>query len=250
MSLNKLFNFLNVLFYATYIFLAYTYYRDKIKPHFDNTQAKTNVIPNIVFEDTTKATPISKTQDLDDAPKSTIRIVLNPEKLAIDSAKIIKIVSLFRNGNPEYKDSKTVNETYGKIVGEMASIMYEKFTSKQLNCINRIHLIYWDDLNYDIAGNTSSIINGNSYINIAVANDDYITTLMHEIWHAIHHKYYTHFSDVYSKEWNKIDDFVSDYSKTSFDEDVAETGCYYVLGDTLDGNLKFKIIKDFYNYTK
>jgi len=88
-----------------------------------------------------------------------------------------------------------------------------------------------------------------SYIIIAAMckHDDKV--LYHEICHSMQNRFRWIFKKIKS-EWKECNHYVSAYARTSIDEDFAETGSYYLAGDTVSENPKFVLFKRFFDEVK
>lgn len=168
-----------------------------------------------------------------------------------DTIQLNNIRALFRNGNPtRYIDGDFAEfETYRN---RLAKCIYMHFSPRQIKCISSISLIGWEQLEENVAGVTQYSGHPSSSIDIAAkCGDDYIeNVLYHEITHALYFQHSNWFENQLQFEWMTITDFVSPYAATDICEDVAETGAYFMLGDTLKENRKFELISRFFAYTK
>lgn len=109
-----------------------------------------------------------------------------------------------------------------------------------------INLVNESCIGYDDDGNRTTgmtYCDGNvAYIIIATRTKSVVIDVMHEMVHAL--QYFN--SDVFSEfeeEWSYYDTYVTEYASTDIDEDYAETGKYFLTGDTASHNPKYAIFK-------
>lgn len=228
------------IFYFTYGILAYSFYLNEIKPL---SKGDSTIPPVVVIKSTTDS--VKNNSPLDTG--ATVQSIIEQK---LDTTKINCCISLFKNGCEVYQESQLPRYEYFSAIKEMAPLVYQNFSFRQIQTVDHINLIAWENLNDNILGITHSVENEDSYIDLAYYHDKRIYTLYHEIWHSIHNHHFTYFETHLQSEWEKIDVFVSDYAKTNITEDIAETGAAYTAGDTLPYNPKFMLIKKFFNYTK
>lgn len=160
--------------------------------------------------------------------------------------------SILENGSVEYQDSKLTESEYSTKKNNIIKILTNNFSIRQLQCINKIYMIDWEELDDDASAYTMGIENYKEN-NIFISTDNngyYKSSILHEVWHCIHNSHMTYFNKKYSAKWENMNDYVSDYAKTSILEDVAETGMYYCEGNINNENGKFGLIKQFYEDTK
>lgn len=172
----------------------------------------------------------------------------------ITISKTTYLNKLFTNGSDQYQDSKMNCNQYYIIVEELKTLLNAKFSINQINSINHIYLINWEDLNDNIGGMTSTLTINNRNVNntifLPILNKKYKYSLIHEVWHCIHNNYTSVFKSRYN-EWNSIDEYVSDYAETNIDEDIAETGSVFIIyPESFEpDNKKISIIRDIYRKT-
>jgi len=179
-------------------------------------------------------------------------IEVKPEPIKYeDTIRLNNIRALFRNGNDSrYVDGQFAE--YDKYRERLANCIYTHFSDKQIKCISSISLIGWSSFGDNVVGLTYYTGHPSSAIDIAAkcGDDDIETVLYHEIMHALYFQNTAWFEKHLQFEWMIIPDFVSPYAATDICEDIAETGAYYMHGDTLEENKKFELISRFFTYTK
>ena len=188
--------------------------------------------------------------DTSQGPISKPQPVEEPISNYSDTIRLNNIRALFRNGNKSRYVEGQFSE-YDKYRERLSRNISKKFTDRQLSCISSISLIGWETLQDNVVGLTHTNFNS-SAIDLAVfCGEEYIeTVLYHEIMHALYFRNEEWFQTNLQLQWMMIDDYVSNYAATDLQEDIAETGAYYLRGDTSMKNKKFDLIAKFLTYTK
>lgn len=227
-----------IIFISISLYTIFYFYKHEIEPkvlgYKQDLTTKVEEVKEVVI-------PKYDSQNYTDVEES-------PEEESVSNSDL---ESRFENGDAYYENSNMNSSDYNQLSDRLSGILSQYFSKKQLSCITRIHLINWQDLNNNIDGLTEGYDGGNSQIYLSIDNDCYIPTLVHEVWHAIHNKNMYLFNQKYKEDWDKINDYVTDYAQTNISEDVAETGMKFILDkDEYKYNPKINLIEQFYNETK
>lgn len=233
---------LHTFVYSTLIILGVLFYFNifTLNPQIKGWLKNNPFVPQHQI-DTTKG-PISQ---------PTVEIKPQPIINYTDTIQLNNIRALFRNGNnSRYVDGQF--EEFQIYRDRLARCIYTHFSPKQIKCISSISLIGWESLEDNVVGMTYYTGRPSSAIDVAAkCGDDEIETVMyHEIMHALYFQHISWFKRELQFEWITITDFVSPYAATDICEDFAETGAYFMHGDTLQKNRKFELIRRFFAYTK
>lgn len=165
-----------------------------------------------------------------------------------DSVKYKYVEALFHNGHDYYLNSE--DNQFEKHKKYLIDVILKSFTYNQLIIVDEIDLIGCTALSDDNEVGLTHIAGTNVRIVVAAYSDALDYTITHEFMHALYFNHYPYFEQDLKTTWLTSDQYVSSYAKTDLTEDFAETGSFYLVGDTLTKNPKFKLIKLFLDYTK
>lgn len=157
----------------------------------------------------------------------------------------------------EIEDDMVMDDSNFKIKSaHYAKLINKIFTPHQLKGLREILIMNCAEFDANDTHELGECVYDNEDCYVMLAGYAYKSDVMlnevlfHELCHVMQNSYMDEFNKI-KDEWIKYDElYVSNYAETDIDEDFAETGAHYLLGQSHSNNPKFKLFEKFFNSIK